>query len=265
MVKQTEIFWIQFAELYCKVTATSGMKAFFHKYFSGSYVTFFDNNPKTSAQTAELIVCQKPSESSKTSVVIKNDKLRFSMLINGLPHFYYPLLTNVLHRIFTASCFYNGGIVFHASSVESRGKAYVFVGESGKGKTTVARLSSDLYGMRVLADNQVFIRKNRGKYLVYPFPFTQYNKDAKIACLPIASFYLLHQSAAFAVKSLSFIESVRALENEIQVHIADDAPMNDPHQLMLRRTIFDFAKSVTIKRLHFLPGKGLWEAIYNAS
>lgn len=161
-----------------------------------------------------------------------------------------------------ALCYNNGGIVFHASAIEARGKAHVFVGESGKGKTTIARLSNDLYGMRVLADNQVFIRRKGEKYFVYPFPFTQFHKDGDKAFLPVAAFYILHKSLSFTIKSLSFIEGLHALEKEIQILSADNVSSDSTIPSSLRRSLFDFARTVTIKRLYFLPDKGIWETIY---
>ncbi len=193
MVKHTESFWIRFAGLSCRVTTTSGMKAIMNKYFSGSYVSISDHGPKILTNGAHLTIRQRQAAPGKTSVVIQHDKRRYFMVIDGTPHLYYPLLTGVLQRIFIALFYTNEGLVFHASAVESQGKAHVFVGDSGTGKTTIARLSNDLYGLRVLADNQVFIRKRRGKYVVYPFPFTQYHKDGEKVCLPIAAFYILHK------------------------------------------------------------------------
>lgn len=261
MLKTADVFWIQFAGLYCRVNATPGMKAIINKYFSGSYVSVSGHGPKSQGNRAELVIYQKQAKPGETSTIIKHDQLRFFMFINGSPHFFYPLLANVLQRIFMALWHNNGGIVFHASSVESQGKAYVFVGDSGKGKTTIARLSNELYGLRVLADNQVFIRKHGGKYLVYPFPFTQFHKNGGKSNLPIAAFYILHKSLSFAVKPLSFIEGMHAFEQEIQILNTGDAPSDNRIPAALRRTIFDFAKTITIKRLYFLRGRGVWEAI----
>lgn len=265
MLKRSDNFWIRFAGLYCRVTATPGIKAIIHKYFSGSYISVSDRSPKSSVDKGYLVIRQRAAKHEKSSVVISNNGLRFVMEINGSPHLYYPLLAQVLQRIFMLLFDTSGGIVFHASAVESHGQAHVFVGDSGKGKTTVARLSNNLYGLRVLADNQVFIRKRGGNYLVYPFPFTQFHKDGNKDRFPIAAFYILHKSSSFAVRSLSFMESLRALTHEIQILSASDTLSGARISPLLRHAIFDFAKTVIIKRLYFFRGKGIWEAINGSS
>ncbi len=260
-----DTYWIRFAGLCCRVTSPPGVKHIVRKYFVGTYVSVLSGVPKGHDPVAQLSIRQKEATHNVTRLGFTQDGLRFTVAMQGSLHFYYPLLAQVLQRVFMVLFERTGGIVFHASAVESKGKAYVFVGESGRGKTTVARLSQHLYNLKVLADNQVFIRKYGGDFYVCPFPFSQFHKDGETARLAIAAFYLLHKSSSFVVRSLSFLEGLRALEREIQVLSASDIPSETSISPLLRRAIFDFSKSVTIRRLYFRKGKGIWEAIHNAS
>lgn len=264
-INRPEIFWIKFAGLYCRVTAMVGMRAIITKYFSGSYCTISSRGPKALAAIAELNIQQKPKKINMSSIVVSKKQLRYSVVMNGSPHFYYPLLSNILQRIFMALFYENEGIIFHASAVEYQGKAHVFVGESGRGKTTIARISSHLYNLRVLADNQIFIRKKGNEYVLYPFPISQYHTQGDSAYLRLAPFYVLHKHPSFKVMSMTFIETMHALEREIQILSADEFDQEiikcPPG---VRKTVFDFAKSVQMRRLYFLPKKGIWEVIHGS-
>jgi len=61
-----------------------------------------------------------------------------------------------------------GGLLLHASSVVSRGRAFVFPGPSGAGKTALARLASP---RDVLSDEISAVRPVGGRYLCFPTPF----------------------------------------------------------------------------------------------
>lgn len=263
--QRKELFWIQFAGLYCRVVATSGMKHIFTKYFSGPYLTVTNDPPILPGTFARLTISQRDPTEFESSVKISKDGIRCSMVMHGSVHFYYPLLSNLLQRIFMQLYYARGGIIFHASAVESGGKAYVFVGESGKGKTTIVKLLHKLNGLNVIADNQVFIRRMENQYVVFPFPFSQFHNDGTATPLPVAGFYILYKSNILSVRLLTFIESVRALEHEIQILSAGDIPTGLRVRPELHRTIFDIAQSIRIYRLFFSRRKGIWEAIYGFS
>jgi hypothetical protein len=62
------------------------------------------------------------------------------------------------------------GLLLHAVAVRSGEGAHAFMGYSGSGKTTVARL---LRRRGVLADDGAAVRLEGGRFLVYPTPWQQ--------------------------------------------------------------------------------------------
>jgi hypothetical protein len=262
MIKHKDIFWIKFAGLYCRVTTPSRLNRLFRKYFAGPYITIHDTLPDPPKQYAKLALFQRDGKLDETSIRIKRKKLTFKVYITGTFHFYYPLISGTLQRIFTVLFYLNDGLVFHASSVSIRGKAHVFVGDSGAGKTTMAKLSNSTPGVVVLADNQVFIRKLQGVHYVFPFPFSQYNKDGDVSNIPVAAFYILHKSLSNNTMKLSFIDGLRAFGREIQVINVGDFPSDHEFPKSVRLAVFDLAKSVNIKRLYFLPTADVWKLIH---
>jgi hypothetical protein len=65
----------------------------------------------------------------------------------------------------------NNGCVIHGSAVHVKGKAYLFLGKSTAGKSTIVRLLKDAY--TPIADDLVFIRQVQKKYLVFQTPFLE--------------------------------------------------------------------------------------------
>lgn len=81
---------------------------------------------------------------------------------------------NVAYLQFFIRCCYghlaagHSGLIVHASAIVEAGKSFIFVGPSGVGKTTIAKLSSDKI---VLSDDGVLIRILNGAFEAFGTPF----------------------------------------------------------------------------------------------
>lgn len=67
----------------------------------------------------------------------------------------------------------NNGFIIHGSAIEKNHKGIVFAGKSGAGKSTIVSLLKKNY--KVLGDDSVIIRKNRGEYYLYQTPLIEKN------------------------------------------------------------------------------------------
>lgn len=65
----------------------------------------------------------------------------------------------------------NSGFLMHGSSVVIDGKAYVFTGPPGAGKSTIMKMLSSRYP--VIADDSVIIKKKNGEYSLYQTPMIE--------------------------------------------------------------------------------------------
>ncbi|OGY19117.1 MAG: hypothetical protein A2900_01235 [Candidatus Chisholmbacteria bacterium RIFCSPLOWO2_01_FULL_50_28] len=75
---------------------------------------------------------------------------------------------NTILKLFTSLCvLFKRGLVLHASAIVIKGKAFVFVGKQGVGKSTIARLS----GGNIIADDTSFIVPSNRVFYVHPTPF----------------------------------------------------------------------------------------------
>lgn len=84
------------------------------------------------------------------------------------------------------------GVEVHACGIEdSDGRGYLFVGQSGAGKTTTARLWDRARGIRILSDDRVILRRLAGQIWMYGTPW---HGEAEMACstrTPLSQIFFL--------------------------------------------------------------------------
>lgn len=85
------------------------------------------------------------------------------------PLFFY--LLKAIKFVLSITVIKHGALPFHCSAVIKEGKAYIFTGKSGSGKTTASILLS-LDGYQILNDELNIIDINSSNITVYSTPFT---------------------------------------------------------------------------------------------
>lgn len=83
--------------------------------------------------------------------------------------FNQPLYTP-LDQIVVTNFLTGKGLLIHACGIGVNNKGYLFVGQSGKGKTTIAELSKKI-GAKVLSDDRVIIRILKGRVYIFGTPW----------------------------------------------------------------------------------------------
>jgi hypothetical protein len=74
------------------------------------------------------------------------------------------------------------------------GRGYLFLGHSGAGKSTTARLWQKQSGVRLLSDDRIILRKQNDEFLMYGTPW---HGDAGVAspdCARLSAIFLLEQA-----------------------------------------------------------------------
>src|SRR3989344_3960714 len=96
----------------------------------------------------------------------------------------------------------NSGFFIHASSVLIEGKAYLFVGRPGAGKSTAARLLQKKYTR--LSDDIIIIKKVDRKFMVYQTPILEKNKASKKSkgAIQLGKIFLLKKAKTFTIEPL---------------------------------------------------------------
>jgi hypothetical protein len=164
----------------------------------------------------------------------------------------------VLRIVHTLLLTTQGGALMHAASAIRAGKAYVFAGVSGAGKTTLARLAPG--DVQLLSDEVSCVRKTGSGYRAYGTPFSgELGQPGENVDAPLSAIYLLAQGAENRIDAVSRSVAARAvLANTL--FFANDAP--------LVRAVFhsgsELAQQVPVLRLTFVPDARVWELIGTA-
>ena len=164
-------------------------------------------------------------------------------------------LDSVLRIVHTLLLARKGGFLIHASSAIRNGRAFLFSGVSGAGKTTMARLAPP--DAALLTDEISYVTLQDGRYTAVGTPF--FGELARVGenlRAPIECVYLLSKGPENKIEPVVGGAAVRGLLANILFFA------RDPEFVKL---VFDaaveFVKLVPIRRLTFVPDSHVWELI----
>ena len=177
----------------------------------------------------------------------------------------------VLRIVHTLVLAQEGGFLMHAASAIRNGKAFLFAGVSGAGKTTISRLAPS--DATLLTDEISYVRKDVRKdmlqqardnarkqghsYVAYGTPFTgELAKLGENVSAPISALYLLAQGPENRIDPVAPGEAIRELLANV-LFFAED-------QELVQRAFHaacEFVSRVPVSRLTFVPDTRVWEMI----
>jgi len=158
----------------------------------------------------------------------------------------------VLHSILLAP---KGGCLLHAASAVRNGRAFVFTGVSGAGKSTMAGLAPP--DATLLTDEISCIRPVNGGYRAFGTPFVgDLDKAGENISAPIAALYLLAKGPENKIEPLSRNQTIRILMRNT-LFFAKDPKLAEA----LFETACGIAAQVPAYRLIFTPTPDVWKMI----
>jgi hypothetical protein len=165
----------------------------------------------------------------------------------------------ILHSLFLAR---EGGFLVHAASAVRNGRAFLFAGVSGAGKTTLSRLAPP--DAEVLTDEISYVRPavteprpSGSGYVAFGTPFA--GELARIGAnlrAPLAALYLLVQGPENRIEPVDPNEAARAVLRNILFFAHDEELVGE-----VFKSVFDFVARVPVRRLIFTPDARVWELI----
>ena len=167
-------------------------------------------------------------------------------------------IDSVVRIIHSLSLVAQGGFLAHSASAIRHGRAWLFAGRSGAGKTTISRLAPD--DVCLLSDEVSFVRQSIDpgeNFLAWGTPFTgELGKPGANCCAPIQGICFLEQAQENSLTAIGKAEALRLLMTNI-LFFADDPE--------LVRQVFDIAaetvEAIPMFRLCFAPDARVWDLI----
>jgi hypothetical protein len=164
-------------------------------------------------------------------------------------------LDSVLRIVHTLLLARKGGFLAHASSAIRNGRAFLFSGVSGAGKTTIAMLAPP--DAALLTDEISYVTLQDGQYTAVGTPF--YGELARAGenlRAPIECVYLLAKGPENKIEPLGGTDAVRGLLANILFFARDPEVVK-----LVFDTVIDFVSRVPVRRLTFVPDSRVWELI----
>lgn len=161
----------------------------------------------------------------------------------------------VLRIVHTLVLAKQGGFLLHSASAIRNGKAFLFAGVSGAGKTTMARLAPA--DATLLTDEISYIRRQGKGYVAFGTPFTgELAKLGENASASVAGLYLLAKGAENRVEPVAAADAGRELLANMLFFAEDQELVHWAFQAAC-----DFVGRVPVYRLTFMPDARVWEMI----
>jgi hypothetical protein len=161
----------------------------------------------------------------------------------------------VLRIVHTLVLAKQGGFLLHSASAIRNGKAFLFAGVSGAGKTTISRLAPA--DATLLTDEISYVRKQGDGYVAFGTPFTgELAKLGENKSAPVAVLYLLAQGPENKIEPVAAPDAGRELLGNMLFFAEDQEMVHWAFQAAC-----DFVHRVPVHRLTFLPDTRVWEMI----
>jgi hypothetical protein len=147
----------------------------------------------------------------------------------------------------------DAGFLLHASSLVADGRAYVFTGQSGAGKTTMAMMAPA--GSMLLTDEISCIRRTADGWTAFGTPFAgELGTSGEQVSAPLAGIFRLVQGPGNRIDAMTPAQAVRTLMRNILFFTPDrDALVLD--------IVCALAAAVPVRTLTFAKDPEVWDLV----
>ncbi len=164
-------------------------------------------------------------------------------------------IDSVLRIVHTLILAQEGGFLLHSAGAIRNGRAFLFSGVSGAGKTTISRLAPP--DVTLLTDEVSYIRRVGAGYRACGTPFAgELARVGENCSAPIASLFFLKQGPENKIEAMAKPEAIRRLMRNILFFAEDIELVQNVFQ-----SACEFVERVPVQRLTFTPDSRVWDLI----
>ncbi len=161
----------------------------------------------------------------------------------------------VLRIVHTLILARQGGFLLHGASAVRDGRAFIFSGVSGAGKTTISRLAPP--DTTLLTDEISYIRPDGNGYRAFGTPFAgELATLGENVSAPVSTLFFLEKGKENRVEIVPRDQVMRSLLRNI-LFFAEDAELVN----LVFQSACNFVENVCIRKLVFFPDQRVWETI----
>jgi hypothetical protein len=240
----------------------------FHRLIENRYTGFVGESPKSQLEF-DIDLCELSDSSPDDDLEVKIDAGEWLLKRGDFRARWNPETSRgqirqscspyaidcVLRIVHTLILGGQGGFLVHAASAIRGGKAFLFSGLSGAGKTTISRLAPP--DATLLTDEISYVRREGNRYMAYGTPFAgELARVGENQCAPVSAVFLLEKGLQNRIEPVGPSEVMRRLLRNI-LFFADDPELVK----LVFQSACEFASLVPIHRLTFVPDQRVWEII----
>lgn len=158
----------------------------------------------------------------------------------------------IIHSLVLAQ---SGGLLVHAASCIRNGRAFLFSGVSGAGKTTISSLAPA--DATLLTDEISYLQRKENGYVAHGTPFAgELARPGENVQAPLGAVYLLRQGPENVIEPVKDSDAVRLVMENV-LFFAQDPVLVD----RVFESVCDLVRNVPVRRLTFFPDNRVWDLI----
>jgi hypothetical protein len=181
-----------------------------------------------------------------------DSRARKGRSLQALSPYTIDSVLRILHTLIQAQA---GGFLLHGASAIRNGRAFLFSGVSGAGKTTISSLVPR--DAVLLTDEISYVRRDGEGFRACGTPFAgELARLGENANAPIAKLFFLAKGPENRIEPIETAVALRMLLRNI-LFFADDSELVE----MVFRSAFEFLGRVPVFRLTFFPDERVWNLI----